>query len=58
MKEQERIRKQEPSPSASSSEWQKPELETLGSFVEATAGPSGGTLDLLIGSDGGFQDVS
>jgi hypothetical protein len=35
--------------------WEAPQLETYGSIETLTSGPSSGSLDLLIGSDGGFQ---
>lgn len=34
----------------------KPELKSYGTVDALTCGPVGGTLDVLIGSDGGFED--
>ncbi len=37
-------------------EWQSPDLETAGSIVERTHGPSGGSIDALVGGSGGFEE--
>ena len=36
--------------------YQAPKLTTLGSIEVLTAGPDAGSLDQLVGGDGGFQD--
>jgi len=43
------------SPDSSAKEYTPPELEEYGSLTELTAGPKSGTLDQLVGGDGGFQ---
>lgn len=53
---------QSPAPSSERGEskrvYQPPDVEEIGSLARITAGPAGGTLDLLFGSDGGFQGTS
>ena len=43
-------------PDSSENNVSPPQLEELGTIEELTRGPSGGTLDGLIGGGGGFED--